>query len=416
MAKTSTNHSPVNPAHLEAQVRRLAALGAALAAVAAVASVAPASAGAGARSGPASRALGIHHVFVIVLENEDFAQSYQHNPNHYLGRTLQRQGTLLTSYYGTGHVSADNYLAMVSGQAPNPMTQSDCQDYVDFQPSPAVFDPRGNGQAVGVGCVFPPNVPTVADQLQAAHLTWHGYMEDMGNTPGREPAHCGMPASSAGTGMQDGTQSATAKDQYAARHNPFVYFHSLIDSGSCHANVVPLYRLAHDLRSVRTTPNFSFITPNLCDDGHDAPCKGKDATGSSAGGLVSVDHFLSVWVPRIESSPAFKKDGVLVITTDEADPTSDASACCAEQPGPNSRMPGAYGAGGGRIGALVIGRCVAHGRQDPTPYNHYSLLRSTEDLFGLRKGGSDGKGHLGFAGAPGLHAFGRDVFSSCARS
>ena len=53
---------------------------------------------------------------------------------------------------------------MVSGQAPNPMTQSDCQDYVDFQPAPAV-DPRGNGQAVGIGCVYPANVKTIADQL-----------------------------------------------------------------------------------------------------------------------------------------------------------------------------------------------------------------------------------------------------------
>jgi hypothetical protein len=350
-----------------------------------------------------------------VLENEDFAASYQTNPNPWLGKILQKQGTLLTSYYGIGHVSNDNYIAMVSGQAPNPMTQSDCEDYVDFQPSPAVFDPRGNGQAVGTGCVFPSNVPTIADQLQAKHLTWHGYMEDMGNTVTREPAHCGAPTSSAGTGMRDGTQSATAADQYAARHNPFVYFHSLIDSGSCHQNVVPLYRLQQDLHAVRTTPNFSFITPNLCDDGHDGPCTGKDIKGSSAGGLVSIDHFLSVWIPRIEQSPAFKKDGLIVITTDEASPTDDQSACCNEQPGPDSPLPGIGGPGGGRTGTLVIGRCVAPGKKDATPYNHYSLLRSVEDLFGVRTGGADGKGHLGYAGASGLAPFGRDLFSSCTK-
>jgi hypothetical protein len=215
--------------------------------------------------------------------------------------------------------------------------------------------------------------------------------------------------------MQDGTQSATAADQYAARHNPFVYFHSLLDSGACHADVVPLYRLSSDLKSTATTPNFSFITPNLCNDGHDAPCKGKDAKGSSAGGLVSIDHFLSEWVPRIEASPAFKKDGLLVITTDEAAFQSDASACCGEQAGPNSPLPGVYGAGGGRTGALVIGRCVAQGRKDANAYNHYSLLRSLEDLFGIRVGGSDGKGHLGYAGAAGLLPFGPDLFSSCPR-
>lgn len=393
--------------------RKRALLSLATALVATAAAVVPAAAGGASQAGPASPALGIKHVFVIVLENEDESATYTNNKNPMLGNVLPKQGTLLPNYYGTGHVSADNYISMVSGQAPNPMTSSDCEDYVDFEPSPAEFDPRGNGQAVGTGCVFPSNVLTIADQLQAAHLTWHGYMEDMGNTLGREPAHCGEPTSSAGTGMQDGTQTATAQDQYAARHNPFVYFHSLIDSGSCFANVTPLYRLTTDLQNVSTTANFNFITPNLCNDGHDAPCKGKDAVGKTDGGLVSIDHFLSVWVPRIESSPAFKKDGLLVITSDESAVQDDASSCCGEQPGPNDPMPGIYGSGGGKIGTLVIGRCVAAGKQDQTAYNHYSLLRSLEDLFGIKTGGSDGKGHLGFAGASGLAPFGSDLFSSC---
>ena len=396
-------------------MRRKAAL--ALAAAAVVAgSVAPVAATAGthsARPAASKTSFGIRHVFVIVLENEDYSATYVSNPNPYLGKVLKQQGTLLSDYYGVGHQSNDNYLAMVSGQAPNPMTQDDCPDYVDFEPSPAVF--ASNGQAVGTGCVYPSNVLTLPDQLAASHLTWHGYMEDMGNTITREPAHCGAPTSSAGTGMPDGTQTATATDQYAARHNPFVYFHSLIDSGACHANVVPLYRLSHDLQSYSTTPNFSFITPNLCDDGHDAPCKGKDAQGSTAGGLVSIDHFLSTWVPRIESSAAFQKDGLLLIVTDEAAFQSDASACCNEQPGPDSPMPGVYGAGGGRTGALAIGHCVAGGRTDSTPYNHYSLLRSMEDIFGIRVGGSDGKGHLGMAGASGVTSFGTDLFAGCAK-
>jgi hypothetical protein len=392
-------------------VRRKAALVAAAAAAAVTAAVAPATAGTTTHAGPAGPALGIRHVFVIVLENEDYAASYEHNANPYLGRILQRQGTLLTNYYGTGHVSLDNYVAMMSGQAPNAMTQSDCDRYVDFEPAPAVIGP--SGQAVGQGCVFPANVKTLADQLSSAHLTWHGYMEDMGNTAGRETSRCGQPGPPAGLGTSDDTQTATAKDQYAARHNPFVYFHSLLDSGACTRNVTPLPQLARDLKSVRTTPSFSFITPNLCDDGHDAPCKGKDAKGSNAGGLTSIDHFLSVWVPRIEASPAFKKDGLLVITTDEANVTSDASACCGELPGPNSPMPGIYGQGGGRIGTLLLGRCIAHGKKVSTDYNHYSLLRSFEDLFGIRSGGSDGRGHLGYAGASGLTAFGRDVFSAC---
>ncbi|MDQ1705112.1 MAG: hypothetical protein QOF18_1478 [Frankiaceae bacterium] len=365
---------------------------------------------------PAGPATGIRHVFVIVLENEDYAASYETNKNPWLGKILQKQGTLLTQYHGIGHVSLDNYVAMVSGQAPNPATSSDCNVYTDFQPSPAVLDPRGNGQAVGAGCVYPSGVKTLADQMSAAHLSWHGYMEDMGNVASREPKACGQPGSSAGVGTQDGTQSASATDQYAARHNPFVYFHSLIDSGACKRNVTPLTTLAGDLRKPSRTANLSFITPNLCNDGHDGPCKGKDATGSNAGGLVSVDHFLSVWVPRIEQSPAFGKDGLLIITTDESAVQDDASSCCGEQPGATDPMPGIYGPGGGRVGTLVIGRCVAKGKQDATPYNHYSLLRSLEDLFGIKTGGTDGKGHLGYAAAAGLAPFGPDVFSSCPTS
>ena len=161
-----------------------------------------------------------------------------------------------------------------------------------------------------------------------------------------------------------------------------------------------------------TTPKFTFITPNLCDDGHDTNCAGKDATGSKAGGLTSIDHFLSVWIPRIKQSAAFKKNGIIVIVTDEAS-TSDSTSCCNEQPGPNDPEPGIRGPGGGRTGAIVLGHCVAAGTKDATPYNHYSLLRTLEDLFGITTGGSDSKGHLGFAGASGLKPFGKDVFPNC---
>jgi hypothetical protein len=62
---------------------------------------------------------------------------------------------------------------------------------------------------------------------------------------------------------------------------------------------------------------------------------------------------------------------------------------------------------------VVLGRCVRPGATTDTPYNHYSMLRSLEDVFGITAGGADGKGHLGYAGATGLVPFGRDVFSGC---
>jgi hypothetical protein len=121
-------------------------------------------------------------------------------------------------------------------------------------------------------------------------------------------------------------------------------------------------------------------------------------------------------VPRILDSSAYQQDGLLVITTDESEwgeSQQDSTSCCGEQPGPDTPMPGITGVGGGRTGALVIGKCVAAGATDPTAYNHYALLRSLEDIYGISTGGSDGHGHLGYAGAAGVTAFGPDVFSAC---
>jgi hypothetical protein len=368
--------------------------------------VRPAAATTGVTGAAAGTRVGVRHVFLIVLENESYTNTYVNNPNPYLGKTLQRQGTLLTQYYATGHVSLDNYVSMMSGQAPNVDTSTDCQTYARFIGAPAL---NAHGQEVGVGCVFPKNVPTFAGQLSAHKISWHGWMDQMGNTKGREQARCGVPTI---VGGRDDTQTATASDQYAARHNPFVYFHSLLDNGLCRRHVAPLTGLAPALKKISTTPRFNFITPDLCDDGHDSPCTGKDARGSNAGGLKSVDHFLSVWIPRIKRSPAFKKNGLIIITSDES-ATSDTTRCCGEQAGPTDPVPGLTGPGGGRVGALVIGRCVKAGAHDATAYNHYALLKSLENLFGITKGGTDGRGHLGYAAVSSLRAFGPDVFARC---
>lgn len=326
------------------------------------------------------------HVFVINLENKGYDQTWgPGSPAPYLSTTLRSKGVLLNQYFGTAHNSLPNYIAQISGQGPNPQTQGDCQNYSPFVGAGTVPP----GQAVGDGCVYPANVPTVAGQLEASGRTWKGYMEDMG-TPCRHPA----------LGAFDDTQQAKPGDQYAARHNPFVYFSAITASPACASNDVDLNRLPTDLAKASTTANLTYITPNLCHDGHDKPC-----VDGQPGGLVSADAWLKQWVPVITGSPAFKKDGVLVITFDESDsPASDASACCGEGPGPNSPLPGITGLGGGRVGALVLSPFVKGGTWSTTPYNHYSLLASIEDLFGLS--------YLGYAGSPGLNRFGLDVYNA----
>ena len=333
----------------------------------------------------------IHHVYTIVLENESVSTTFgPGSPAPYLAKTLTAQGAYLPSYYGVGHSSLDNYIAMISGQAPNGMTQADCQFFLDF-PADAQ---DSSGQQQGEGCVYPASVATIAGQLGAAGLSWRDYNDSMGADPSRESATCGHPAANA----QDHTQTATATDQYASRHDPFVYFHAIIDNaGLCDSHVVSLAPLAADLTG-GSTANYVFITPSLCNDGHDAPC-----ANGQPGGLKQVDSFLRAWVPKITSSPSFRNDGgLLLIIFDEAS-QSDASACCGEVNGPGSPSPGESGQGGGDTGAVAISPYIRPGTVDKVPYNHYTMLRSVEDLFGLA--------HLGYANLPGETSFGSDLFA-----
>jgi hypothetical protein len=332
----------------------------------------------------------IRHVFVLLLENTNFDTTFRKGSDApYLADTLRKRGALLREYYGTGHFSLDNYIAMISGVAPTRETQLDCPRFLDFVDTGSTR----KGQPAGKGCVYPASVTTVANQLEAKGLTWKAYMEDMGATPTREASACAHPV----LGAVDSTQRATADDNYATKHNPFMYFHSVIDTPGCRDNVVPLPRLEEALRSTSTTPNFNFISPGLCHDGHDRPCR-----NGEPGGLISADAFLQRWVPIITSSPAFRADGLLIITFDEA-MSIDARACCHEPSGPNVANPGVNGPGGGRIGAVLISRYIKPRTVSMVGYNHYSLLRSVEDIFGLP--------YLGYAGAKGLSAFGSDVFT-----
>lgn len=394
----------------------------------------------------------INNILVIELENESFSDTFgTGSPATYLNGTLVPQGELLPNYYAIGHVSLDNYIAEVSGQAPTQQTATDCfGTYTNV--SPGTDDPNSSttepGQVDGTGCVYPAptstthGAPTIGDQLDAIYppnatthvASWREYAEDMGNDAARDNGvtdslggtDCAHPAIN-GT---DNTELAEAGDQYTDRHNPFIYFHSVIDnSAECNANVVPLGtvavgtpstfngvslpdtftgHLANDLSSVATTPKFGFITPNLCDDGHDATCAGTNIEGQKTGGLVGADLWLKHYMPLIMASPAYESGQMLVVITSDEGELNDSSGCCNEQSGPNDSGI----TGGGKVGALLLNsKYIVPGTLDTTGYyNHYSALRSYEDLLGLTSGGADGLGHLGFAASPGLIPFGQDIF------
>jgi hypothetical protein len=218
-----------------------------------------------------------------------------------------KQYAAATKAYGVTHPSLPNYLALTGGDTFG--VTSDCSDcYV--------------------------NAPNVVDELEGAGKSWKAYMEGM-------PSAC---------------FTKTSSGNYAKKHNPFVYYDDIRKDATRCANDVPFTAFADDLKSGKV-PDFSWITPDQCNDVHSCPV----ATG---------DKWLSTWVPQILASPAWKNGGVLFITFDEG--TSNKN-CCGDP-------------GGGNIVTLVISPLAqSGGYQSTTPYDHYSLLRTIEGGLGLGK-------------------------------
>lgn len=176
-------------------------------------------------------------------------------------------------------------------------------------------------------CVVPG--PNLATQLSRAGISWRGYMQTM-----PEPCFGG-----------------SSYGHYAKRHNPFAYFPSITALPQRCRNIVPETRLLADLDRHRL-PAFGWLTPDVCYDGHD--CE-----------LRWVDRYLWLLLPRVIHQ--LGPHGLLVITFDEG--LSD-EGCCG--------VPG-----GGRIATLLVGPDVSAGREIRQPADHYSLLASIEDRFGL---------------------------------
>jgi hypothetical protein len=381
----------IDPTGISSPLRRAAAYAAAAAlAVLALIAAPPAVAASAATLPP------VRHVFVIVLENKEFAEWFglgrTYNP--YLTQTLPSQGILIPNYFGIGHSSADNYIGLISGQPPTADSKNDCPDPLRTQSPNA----DANGVAPGNGCAYPPNYLTIGDQLTAHGLTWKAYAESM-----PEPCYLGH----------------DAPGNYARKHDAFPYFQSVVGpvvdgkaTGQCLQDNVPLTDAGFeaDLADPGKTANVNYIFPNECDDGH-SDCQGAGANpvpevGSETDEMGQYDAFLRKYVPMITGSKAFKQHGLLVITFDEG---YDPFGCCGEpMQDPDGSYPGGEfgspGNGGGQVGAVALSPFISPGTETTSQYNHYSLLASIEDLFGLP--------HLGEARLPGTTMFGSDVYNN----
>lgn len=298
----------------------------------------------------------IKHVFLISLTSPGYEAAFGPTSQMpYLSGTLRPQGTLLSNYTLLAERGIANSIAAISGQPPSSQTKAGCPTYAEFPPGT-----RANSKGVvrGAGCVYPVETLTLADQLTSARFTWRAYMEGMVDESGK-PDTCVHPGS--------GEAETAAPGGYATTQNPFAYFHSLLDLGDCAINDVPIEQLNGDLQKAAKTPSYSFVAPTPCDSGALGQCE-----PGAPEGPANADAFLAKWVPKIQASPAFKKGGLLIVAF-------DATATAAE--------PEAATGGGDplRVGALLVSPFATKGATKPAPYTPYSLLRTSEELFGLQQ-------------------------------
>jgi len=240
-------------------------------------------------------------VVVLVMENREYGEVIGNPDAPYVNGLAKTYG-LVTRLFAISHPSLPNYLAMIGGSTFG--IRSDCTSC----------------HVAGRNLV---------DQLQAHHISWKAYMEDM-------PSPC----------FQGATHNA-----YAKRHDPFVYFDDIRNNQSSCQNVVPFKELAQDL-SNDTLPQFAFVTPNVCHDMHDC----STATG---------DAFLKKRVPPILHH--LGSNGVLFLLWDEG---SSTSGCCAK-------------AAGGHIAGIVAGPGASLGARSGLRFDTYSMLRTIEEGWGL---------------------------------
>jgi phosphatidylinositol-3-phosphatase len=270
----------------------------------------------------------IKHVWIVALTGHTMDEALASpSPMPYLSGTLRPKGLLLSKYKAVASGALANLVALISGQKPTADQQAGCPAYKDVDPT------------TKLGCVFAKEVDTLPGQLTAVGRTWRGYVEDA--DAGQPPDTCRHPA--AGGPLEP----VMARD-------PFLFFHSIVDTPDCAANLAGISRLAPDAEDAESAPTVALVVPNACHDGQDQPC----GDGQPAG-LAAADTWLQTQLDPLLASKAYKDHGMVVVTFDA---------------GPDPSKP---------VGALLISSVVKAGATDDGAHDHDALLRTLEDLFSL---------------------------------
>lgn len=291
------------------------------------------------------------HIVEIMMENTSYATIIG-NPDAPHLNALAGQYGLATDYFGVTHPSEPNYVAAVGG------SYFGIQDDNQFYCTPAMSgtDPNCAGTTVD----HTVNAPSIADQLTAAGMTWKGYFQSLPPTPTTY-----VTSGPGANGPYTFKWPSSAHAFYASKHNPFVNF---TGTQGAVANMVDDSQFATDL-SNNALPNYSLIVPDQCNDMHGTGgCSNPDL-------IAAGDAYVGKTVGEIMSSKQWSEGrNAIVITWDEddfSDSGQPGTGCCGTT------------VGGGHVATIVITNKMTAPITDATPYNHYSLLRSMEDAFGL---------------------------------
>ncbi|HUA08223.1 MAG TPA: alkaline phosphatase family protein [Candidatus Acidoferrales bacterium] len=319
-----------------------------------------------AAASPASNDLAMpryEHIIVIMDENKDYSQILDpaFAPNI---SALAKQYGNATNFYAEAHPSEPNYVALVGGDT---FGIRDDDGYT-CKPGSTGGMCAGSGEPGFVDHTI--DAPNLATQLEAAGLTWKGYYESI-PAPGSRVLLAGDPAFFTG---------AKKTALYASKHSGFMNFASVQNDPNRAEHIVGFDRLDRDL-AANALPSFALVVPNQCNDMHGLSGANipPDCVHTDKAGLIKRgDAMIGALVRKIQATRAWaSSDNVAIVITFDESGEDQRVGCCGWQPGSAANF------GGGHIPTIVITNHGPRAKSDSTPYNHYSLLRTIEDAFGI---------------------------------
>lgn len=274
--------------------------------------------------------IAFERIFIVMLENSSrknvLANPYMNN--------LRRKGVFLSNSFGVIHPSQPNYIASIAG------------DLFGFN-----SDDAGWAHRIGENPPDYPPITTIVDLLENKGLTWKAYAEQL------------LESDKMATELRAPyPQPPADHDSFARKHVPFLSFPTVTSNPDRMANIVHSDQFEEDLAN-GNLPNYAWYIPDLVNDGHDLTEEQKQADPSDSNRHVNIDN-VAVFLQRLlgaDPLAKFPPETLIVITFDESYP---------------------YHADYG-IYTVLLGDMLEAGTTVTTPCNHYSLLRTVEDNFGI---------------------------------